>query len=71
MLEKLKQVNLKKIGLQTLFGGIAVYVGAKQSGIPESQAILAGVISALTSTVAAGTDTRSTPPAAPAPGAGE
>ena len=37
--------------------GIAVYVGAKQSGVPESQAIFAGAVSALTSGIAAGTDT--------------
>ena len=54
----LKGLDLKKVSLQTILGGAAVYVGAKQSGVPEGQAIFAGVISALTSGLAAGTDTR-------------
>lgn len=54
----LKQVNWKKVSLQTFLGGVAVYVGAKQQGAPENVAILGGVISALTSGGAAVHDTQ-------------
>lgn len=58
MFDFLKKINWKKVSLQTLFGGIAVYVGAKGSGASDTQAILAGVVSALTSGGAAVQDTR-------------
>lgn len=42
----------QKISLQSILGGVAVYVGSKQQGATENQAIVAGVISAITSGLA-------------------
>lgn len=42
---------LKKVSLQTVLGGIATYWGLKQSGAPENQAIVGGILSALTSAI--------------------
>lgn len=44
-----KRVDLKKLSLQGLIGGIAVYWMAKQQGAPEQVAIATGAVSLATS----------------------
>lgn len=58
MFDFLKKINFKKVSLQTILGGAAVYVAAKSQGMPENVAIISGVISALTSGAAAVQDTK-------------